>query len=81
MIVEIKMFAGARQLADCDPCRVEVPESATIADLRRALTEAVPALAGLAAHVRFAIDAEYAEETTIIEEGAEIALIPPVSGG
>ena len=81
MIVEIKMFAVARQLAGCDSCRVEVSDDATVAEVRRALLDAVPSLEGMAAHLRFAVNAEYVADTTRVEEGAEVALIPPVSGG
>lgn len=81
MIVEIKMFAVGRQLAGQDVCRVEVGEGATIADVREALLESVPELKPMAAQLRLAMDAQYATDATPIESGAEIALIPPVSGG
>lgn len=81
MIVEIRMFAVARQLAGCDPCRVEVADEATVADLREALLVVVPELAGMVAQIRFAVNAEYASDTTRLQAGDEVALIPPVSGG
>ena len=47
MIVEIKMFAVARQLAGCDSCRVEVSGDATVAEVKEAiLSTANPRLAG-----------------------------------
>ncbi len=81
MIVEVKMFAVARQLAGSETCRVEVGGEHTVADLRDALVEAVPALASLASQIRFAVNAEYAGDSSVIPDGAEVALIPPVSGG
>jgi molybdopterin converting factor small subunit len=38
-------------------------------------------LSTLLPHVLFAINAEYAGDATPIPAGAEIACIPPVSGG
>jgi molybdopterin converting factor small subunit len=38
-------------------------------------------LAGVLGHMLFAINAEYATDATIVPAGAEIACIPPVSGG
>jgi molybdopterin converting factor small subunit len=31
--------------------------------------------------VRFAVNSEYAADAVVISAGAEVALIPPVSGG
>ena len=40
-----------------------------------------PPLADIVPHARFAVNTEYATDTTPITAHAEIALIPPVSGG
>ena len=81
MIVRLKLFAVARQLAGSDTLELEVADQAIIADVRRALAERVPALAPLAGHLLFSINQEYAPETMVVPAGAEVACIPPVSGG
>ena len=81
MIVRLQLFALAKQLAERDVFELQLPEGATVGDLRRRLVEEVPALADLAPHVLFAVDAEYAADATPIRSGAEVACIPPVSGG
>ncbi len=53
----------------------------TVADLRRRLAEQVPALAGLLERSALAIDGEFATEGQPVRAEAEIALLPPVSGG
>ena len=81
MKVELQMYAVARQLAGRSVVAIELPDSATVGQLRSALVEAVPALAPLAPRLMFAVAADYARDDAQIPEGAEVACIPPVSGG
>ena len=81
MNVRVKLFAVARQLAGSSEVELELADGASVADLRRELTARYPPLAELAGHVNFAVDAQYATDETEIHAGAEIACIPPVSGG
>ena len=59
----------------------DLPLPATVADLRLVLALQYPELAPLAPKVSIAVDSEYATDTTLILPGAQVALIPPVSGG
>jgi len=81
VIVQLKMFAVARQLAGQDVVELTLPEGARVADLRGCLAEKYPELADLSDHLMFAIDTEYVSNDTEIPVGAEVACIPPVSGG
>ena len=81
MRMQVKLFAAARQRAGKAVVEVELPTAATVAQLRSALVQQCPALAEIAAHVVFAVNAEYADESATIPADAEIACIPPVSGG
>lgn len=81
MVVEIHLFALARQLAGTPTVKVEIPEPATIQALRIALAEAVPALRDALPRLRIAVDSEYVDESFVVRPGAEVAIIPPVSGG
>jgi MoaE-MoaD fusion protein len=81
MKVRIMLFAIARQRVGCDSVEVEIPEAATVRQLRGALVEHFPPLAEVIPHARFAVNSEYAAETSLIPASAEIAIIPPVSGG
>ena len=40
-----------------------------------------PDVAALRPHLRVAVNGVYAEPQTLIPDGAEVALIPPVAGG
>jgi molybdopterin converting factor subunit 1 len=81
MKVRVKLFAVARELAGRDELIVELPQGATVCDLRSVVVTAAPALANIVPHALWAVGAEYAGENTPINEQSEIALIPPVSGG
>ena len=79
--LSVRLFAVARQAAGRDLAEVALPEGATIAQLRATLAAAYPALAPILKHALFSVNAEYAGEASIIPAKAEIACIPPVSGG
>jgi molybdopterin converting factor subunit 1 len=81
MKVRIKLFAVARQRVGRDHVEVELPERATVRQLRGALVEQFAPLAEVIPYVRFAINSEYASEAAPIPAVGEIAIIPPVSGG
>ena len=81
MKVHVRLFALARQRAGRPEVVVELPEPATVADLKRALAEAFPELAALASSVMIAVDSEYAGDDQVVSPGSEVAVIPPVSGG
>jgi molybdopterin converting factor subunit 1 len=81
MMVRIRLFARARDLAGADAIALELPDSATVALLRARLAAAHPALAGLLERSALAVNNEFAGDDTMLPAGAEIALLPPVSGG
>jgi molybdopterin synthase sulfur carrier subunit len=58
----------------------ELPDAATVAELRASLTERFPRLKALS-NVRLAVNGEYADESLTLAERSEVAIIPPVSGG
>jgi molybdopterin converting factor small subunit len=81
MKATVRVFALARQLAGQESLVVDLPPGATVADLRRAMAEQYPTLADLVAHALFAVNAQYAADVTPIPAAADLACIPPVSGG
>jgi molybdopterin converting factor subunit 1 len=81
MKICVRLFAGARELAKGPEIRVEVPEGATVADLKKHLARQCPALAGLLERSILAIDEEFTGNEVAIPREADIALLPPVSGG
>ena len=81
MRTEVKLFALAKQLAGCETIVVNLPPGAVVADLRRVMGEQCPDLSDLLAHAMFAVNTQYANDESPLPPDAEIACIPPVSGG
>jgi sulfur-carrier protein len=81
MRVNVKLFAAARELAGGDTLEIDLPAGATVANLRETLMERLPRATDLLARSMFAIECDYASDDQRLQPSAEIACIPPVSGG
>jgi MoaE-MoaD fusion protein len=79
--VRVRLFAIQRELVGAREVPLELNENATIEDAWNALVALHPGLAPGRPAVRFARNAEYADADTVLEDGDELAVIPPVSGG
>ncbi|MFI5180210.1 MAG: MoaD/ThiS family protein [Thermoanaerobaculia bacterium] len=80
MRVEVLLFASLKdEVGPSIP--VEVAEPATVADLRRALEAAHPALARFGRHAMVALNETWAREADPVRPGDAVALLPPVAGG
>ncbi|MYH63849.1 MAG: MoaD/ThiS family protein [Caldilineaceae bacterium SB0675_bin_29] len=76
MNVRLILFAGLRQAAGFKSDTVSLPESSTVGDL---LDRRVPNLRDRTFYV--AVNEEFAQRDTVLHDGDEVALLPPVSGG
>jgi molybdopterin converting factor subunit 1 len=81
MILYVRLFARARDLAGADTLTVELAPGSTVADLRRRLAALHPALAPLLERSALAVEHEFATADQPLKPEAEVALLPPVSGG
>lgn len=79
--VRARLFAIQRELAGTREVRLELRAGADVDAAWRALVAQFPVLAPGRASMRFARNGEYADPTTPLEDGDEVAFIPPVSGG
>lgn len=77
--VQVKFFALARELAVTSWLEVELPVGATMQTLADILFQAYPGLSDM--RLRFAVNAAYAGADVVLDDGDEVALIPPVGGG
>ena len=82
MLFNIRLFAGLAEIIGHSSLSYEIDESAiTAGRLKELLSASYPAAASLIAVSLVAINREYAADDSMVPETAEIALIPPVSGG
>ncbi len=59
----------------------DAPTGATIAAIADLLARRDGRFAGLIAHCRVAVGAEFASADTVLADGVEVAFLPPTSGG
>jgi len=81
MQVRVLAFATARDALGAGERTVELPEGGTVAELRSALVRDHPDVEALWPRLAVAVDGALASSETPLRDGAEVALLPPVSGG
>jgi molybdopterin synthase catalytic subunit len=79
--VAVLYFAQARERAGCAREHLELPEGSRVEDARAAIARAHPGLEPLWPHLALALNGEIARDGMLVAPGAELALLPPVSGG
>ena len=77
--MKVLLFARARDLIGADA--IDIEAAATVGELRQRLMQQYPALAGLLEKSAIALNDEFAGDNATIAPDAEVALLPPVSGG
>jgi molybdopterin converting factor subunit 1 len=81
MHVNVLLFAALAERANSREIPVQLPEAATVGTLLQAIGDTYPALAPLLPSCFVSVNQEYAQPDRVINEGDEIAILPPVSGG
>lgn len=81
MQLDVTFFALYRERAGRSLFCLELADGATVADLTVEIRGHFPKLAPPEVQIVVAVNAEYAEPETVLYQGDEICLIPPVSGG
>lgn len=75
----ILFFGAAADAAGTREAEVEVAAGMTAGELVESLKANYPGLAGQ--KLLFAVDQEYADPATPLQNGSEVAIFTPVSGG
>ncbi|HVG88808.1 MAG TPA: molybdenum cofactor biosynthesis protein MoaE [Gaiellales bacterium] len=76
MQIRVRLFAALRERAGIAERQLELAEGASVADVWRELE-----LGDEPPGIAYARNREYASRDTVLADGDEVALIPPVSGG
>jgi MoaE-MoaD fusion protein len=74
--IVVKLFAGLRERAGSSERELELPDGARVADVWAPLD-----LGDEPEGLLYAVNKEYAPAARRLDDGDEVALIPPVSGG
>ncbi|HDN79239.1 MAG TPA: molybdopterin converting factor [Chloroflexi bacterium] len=81
MRIKVKLFALYREKAGASELWLELPESASVRQALDKLGEEAPALQGLLNRALIAVSKRYVKPENKLQEGDELAVFPPVSGG
>lgn len=81
MNVHVKLFAMAREIAGVDQIDLTLTDSATTSEVFSALSSKYPGMMPWKEHCRIAVNHEYVGADHPLQDGDEVAVIPPVSGG
>ncbi|HHP7244354.1 MAG TPA: MoaD/ThiS family protein [Elainellaceae cyanobacterium] len=79
--VTVKLFAAYQEAYGVSELVMQFPEQTPVVAVRDRLITAHPELNQWRDLTRFGINLQFVEPDTLIREGDEVVLIPPVSGG
>lgn len=81
MKIRILFFAAYRELLDLGELKVELPGEASVSDLLQHLWDRGDSFALLPSNPVVAVNREFAPLDATLQDGDEVAFVPPVAGG
>ena len=81
MKINLLLFGSVREAAGTSKLKVELADGASVADLRIWLAERNPVVEKLGDRLAASINTEMAQADDVLEDGDEVAFLPPVAGG
>lgn len=79
--IKVLFFASARELTGKLNTIVTIAEGSSTEDLTQLLLSVFPELDIKANRMSLAINQTYCRSETILNDGDEVAILPPISGG
>ena len=82
MKIQVLFFASTREITGLSKLDVDIssPDSTTD-DLKTELSKRYPSLKFTENHINIAVNKKYVTEATLLKDGDQVALIPPIAGG
>jgi MoaE-MoaD fusion protein len=81
MDFKVLLFANFRERVGEKQVQVSLPAGALVSDLRSKLVADYPVLDKLMDSALVAVNRQFAFDDEVLQDGAEVAIFPPVSGG
>jgi len=81
MKIQVRFFSVTRDLVGADERALALPDGSKASAVLEILGLEFPLLLEWKQSIRLAVNMEYTHDERILNEGDEVALIPPVSGG
>jgi len=81
MTVSVRFFARYAELAGCTSSAVNVPMPATVGDVIAKVRELFPGTQVMPPRPLAALNQRQVKLDAAVNEGDEVALLPPISGG
>lgn len=81
MRITVRLFAILRDRAGTGELPLDLPSEATVQSACAQIANRLPELREHLSKVAIAVNREYVKPDRALQEGDELALIPPVSGG
>ncbi len=79
--IHIRFFAGHRDIVGQAATTLLVAPDTTVGQVWDRLVEQYPPLKAYSGHLLYAVNQEFSDLATVLQDGDELAFIPPVSGG
>jgi molybdopterin synthase catalytic subunit/molybdopterin converting factor small subunit len=81
MRVNVKLFGAVREHSGAKDLPLDLPEGSCVSDLRARLAAEIEIVASFGKRLRISRNLELVTDDAPLEDGDEVALLPPVSGG
>lgn len=79
--ITVKLFAAYQEACGVPELVLELPEGTPVVAVRDRLIADHPELQQWQDITRFGVNLQFVEPETVLRDGDEVVLIPPVSGG
>ncbi|MFQ3679447.1 MAG: MoaD/ThiS family protein [Pseudanabaenaceae cyanobacterium] len=80
-MITVRLLAVLREIAGTDTLSLEIESPTTVQAVQAQAIAQYPGLIPWVPHLRYAVNGQWAEPGDTVPPNAEVALLPPVSGG
>ena len=79
--ITVKLFAIYQEIYQKDELKMSLPSRSSVQDVLDQIIQTHPSLERWRSLTRFGVNLQFVSPETILENGDEVVLIPPVNGG